>query len=300
MKLSPEQVEHFYDKGYLVAENIFTEEDFAPLIAAIEGYIDRRAHELKAEGKITDLCEGLPFEKRFAGLYAQNRAIENDLDIYNSRLEEMYKFLYNEKFMDVVESIVGSEILCNPIQHLRAKIPTPIIAEGVPEYVHNVPWHQDAATMQEDADPYPIVTFWIPLVDAVEETGCMQVLPNAFRNGYLPHQNYAGLTIVPDKLPDITPQLAACKKGGIVIMSKYTPHRGLPNKADIVRWSLDLRYQPVGTSTGRTFYPDFVTRSRQNPEQVQPNYLQWCADWIVAFEAAKDIKKYRSSIAVAN
>jgi phytanoyl-CoA hydroxylase len=298
MKLQSEQVEQFYNQGYLVVDNVLSEEELAPLIAAIEGYIDRRARELKAAGKIQDLCEGQPFEKRFAGLYAQSREIENDLDIYNSRLEEMYKFLYNEKLMDVVESLVGSEILCNPIQHLRAKIPTPIIAEGVPEYVHNVPWHQDAATMQEDADPYPVVTFWMPLVDAIKETGCMEVLPGAFRAGLLPHQNYAGLTIIPAELPEIKPQAVPCKKGGLVIMSKYTPHRGLPNKSDIVRWSLDLRYQPAGTSTGRSFYPEFIARSRQHPEQVRPDYVQWCADWIVALEAARNIKKYRSSILV--
>ncbi len=298
MKLQNEQVEHFYNQGYLVVDNIFSEEDLAPLISAIEGYIDRRARELKAQGKIQDLCEGQTFEKRFAGLYAQNREIEDDLDIYNSRLEEMYRFLYNDKLMDVVECLVGSEILSNPIQHLRAKVPTPIIAEGVPEYVHNVPWHQDAATMQEDADPYPVVTFWIPLVDAVKETGCMEVMPGAFRSGLLPHHNFAGLTIIPAELPDIKPQPVPCMKGGIVIMNKYTPHRGLPNRSDIVRWSLDLRYQPAGTSTGRSFYPAFITRSREHPEQVQPDYIQWCAEWIAALEAARNIKKYRSSILV--
>lgn len=298
MKLSDEQVEFFNENGYIVVENVFTESDLAPLIADINQFIDRRAKELQAEGHVTDLGEGLPFEKRFAHLYAQTRLIEEGIDIYQSQLAEMYKFLYNDKLLDVVESLVGPEILCNPIQHLRAKIPTPIINSDFPVYRYNVPWHQDAATTQEDADPYKIVTFWIPLVDAMRETGCMEVLPGAFKNGLLQHQNFAGLTIVPEQLPDITPQPVPCPKGGMVIMSKYTPHRGLPNTSDIVRWSLDLRYQAVGTSTGRTFYPDFVARSRENPAQVQPNYAEWCADWVVALEAARDIKKYRAGILV--
>lgn len=79
-------------------------------------------------------------------------------------------------------------------------------------------------------------------------------------------------------------------------MSKYTPHRGLPNLSDKVRWSLDLRYQAVGSSTGRAFYPDFVVRSRKQPELVQPDFENWRRDWIEALEAHKATKKYRSAI----
>ncbi|MDB5078809.1 MAG: hypothetical protein JWP00_733 [Chloroflexi bacterium] len=297
MKLQSEQIEHFFNKGYLVVENVFSPaEDLDPVIAAYAEFIDQRAVELKHQGKIHDLGEGLPFEKRFAVLYAQSHDIEDDLDIMRSRLERMYNFLFNPKLLDVAESLLGSELICSPIQHIRAKIPTKIIAQGVPHYIHNVPWHQDAAVTQEDADPYNIFTFWIPLVDANQETGCMEVLPEAFKLGLLEHENVAGLTIVPSALPDIAPQPVPCKKGGIVIMSKYTPHRGLPNLSDKVRWSLDLRYQAVGSSTGRAFYPDFVVRSRKQPELVQPDFENWRRDWIEALEAHKATKKYRSAI----
>lgn len=299
MKLQSEQIEQFFNKGYLVVEDVFSADDLAPVIAVYDEFIDKRAIELKSQGKIQDLCEGLPFEKRFAALYVQCPQIEDDIDIMRARLEGMYNFLFNEKLLDVAECLVGGEILASPIQHIRAKIPTSIIAEGVPHYIQNVPWHQDAAVTQEDADPYKIFTFWIPLVDATQETGCMEVLPEAFKLGLLQHENIAGLTIVPEELPAITPQPVPCRKGGIVLMSKYTPHHGLANRSDKVRWSLDLRFQAVGTSTGRSFYPDFVVRSRNHPELVQPDFERWNREWEVALVAHKDTRKYRDNIRTA-
>jgi phytanoyl-CoA hydroxylase len=296
MKLTSEQIEHFFSKGYLVVEDVFSPADLAPVINAIDEFIAQRALELKEQGKIQDLCEGQPFERRFASLYAQSKEIETGIDIMQCRLEELYKFLFNDKLLDLAESLLGGELLCSPVQHLRAKIPTSIIAQDVPHYVHNVPWHQDAAVTLEDADPYDIFNFWIPLVDAVKETGCMEVLPEAFKAGLLTHQNVAGLTIVPSELPAITPQPVPSRKGGVVILNKYTPHRGLPNLSNIVRWSLDLRYQKAGTSTGRSFYPEFIVRNREQPEKVQPDYRGWSEAWIEALEAHKDTKKYRSLI----
>lgn len=163
MKLQSEQIAQFFDKGYLVVENVFSPDDMAPVIAAYDKFIAQRAIEVKTQEKIQDIGEGLPFEKRFAALYAQSNEIEEDLDIMRARLEGMYNFLFNEKLLDVAESLLGGEIISSPVQYIRAKIPTNIIADGVPHYIQNVPWHQNASVTLEDADPYNVFTFWIPL-----------------------------------------------------------------------------------------------------------------------------------------
>ena len=69
MKLQSEQIAQFFDKGYLVVENVFSPDDLAPVIAAYDKFIAQRAIELKTQGKIQDICDGLPFEKRFAAIY---------------------------------------------------------------------------------------------------------------------------------------------------------------------------------------------------------------------------------------
>ena len=85
MQLTEEQVRRFREEGYLVAEGVITDEDLAPVIAEYEAWIDDRAKQLLAEGKITDLAEGAEFDTRFARLYAQSPEIGKGLDIMEAR-----------------------------------------------------------------------------------------------------------------------------------------------------------------------------------------------------------------------
>jgi ectoine hydroxylase-related dioxygenase (phytanoyl-CoA dioxygenase family) len=285
MKLSNEQVEQYRRDGYLVVEDVLSDDDLAPVIGAIERHLDARARELYNKGLISNLCEDEPFERRYAGLYRQSKEIGSGLDIMYARQREMFEFLFHPKILDVAASLLGNELTCSPIQHLRAKVPSPL--NSGPDYFQNVPWHQDAAVTLPEADPSEIITFWIPLVDATQETGCMEVMPGVTEIGLLQHQAEGGTQIVPDLLPDVEGRAAECRKGGIVIMNKYTPHRGLPNRSDKVRWSIDLRYQRTGEPTGRPFHPAIVVRSEQNPESVMRDYDRWCELWIDALENSK-------------
>jgi phytanoyl-CoA hydroxylase len=280
MKLTPEQIAQFREEGYLVAEGVVTNDDLAPLIGAYEAWIDRRARQLHAEGKITQLHEDAPFETRFGLLHEQCKEIENGLDIMHARLPEAFHFLRNENLLDAVECLVGPEITCSPIQHIRGKAPAKSSGTGAGYY--NVPWHQDSGVTWDEADHSEIVTCWLALVDATVENGCMEVLPGAWKLGHLTHQAEGGTTIRPDLMPDMAPVAVPVKKGGIVFMHRHTPHRSTPNFTHGVRWSLDMRFQPTGTPTGRPFHPAFVVRSRQNPQSVLTNYEEWNRLWAEA------------------
>lgn len=277
MKLTPEQCEFFRSEGYLVAENVVTAADLQPVIDEYSEWIDRRARELQQQGAIQDLCEAEPFETRFARLYAQSREIAQGMDIMQLRGRAMFEFLRNPNLLDAVESLVGSEITCNPIQHVRAKPPSSLSNEGY----YNVPWHQDMAVTWEEADHSDIITCWIALVDATVENGCMEVIPGVWKQGYLEHHKVNGdTTIHPDALPkEVQPVPVPVKRGGAVFMHRCTPHRSTPNYTEGVRWSLDLRYQPAGTPTGRPFHPEFIARSHANPDRVLTDYDEWRRQW---------------------
>jgi phytanoyl-CoA hydroxylase len=291
MRLTEEQVRTFREEGVLVAEGVLTEDDLAPVIAEYAAWIECRARELAAEGKITELHEDAPFERRAALLYAQTPDIVKDMDIMTVRGAATFAFLHNTRLLDVVETLVGPEITCNPIQHIRAKPPAAVSGAGAGFY--NVPWHQDAGVTWEEADSSDIITCWIALTDATVENGCMEVLPGAWKRGYLTHQAEGGTTIRPDLLPDIPPCAVPVRKGGIVFMHRYTPHRSTPNYSDGVRWSMDLRYQPTGVPTGRPFHPDFVVRSPRNPESVLTDHAEWSRLWIDALANSQGIKAHR-------
>ena len=155
----------------------------------------------------------------------------------------MFEFLHNKNLLDTVESLVGPEITCNPIQHARTKPPTAYEGRTGPSF-HVVPWHQDAGVMMPEAEVSNIVTCWLPLGDATVEMGCMQALPGVSTLGYLSHfkEEAATVTIRPEILPSVEPIDLVCYKGDVVLLNKFTPHRSVPNISDRCRWSLDLRY----------------------------------------------------------
>lgn len=287
MRATLEQIIHFHTHGYVIVEDVLTDADLQPVIDEISEFIDQRARILYNEGKITDLYENEPFERRYAKLYWQCKEIGERMDIMEYRGKAMFNFLNNDNLLDVVECFVGSDVSCNPIQHLRHKLP---VQPGVVHnsYNGNVPWHQDIAVTHPDSDAADIVTFWLPLVDATQETGCMEIIPNIFRKGYLRH--IVGSQVDPEVMPDIEPIVAEVRKGGIVIMNKYTPHRSTDNISDRIRWSLDLRYHKTGNHSGRESQPSFVVRPKS---AVTVDHQEWSRQWKEALDNPKVAQFHR-------
>ena len=274
-RLTEAQIAQFKLDGVLVAEGVLDDADLAPVIAGYERWIDAKARALE----IPDLHTNLPFNKRLAWLYAQNRWIQEGMDVMNARLPEFFTFLHCKNLLDAVQQLLGTpELTASPIQHIRGKV-----ADQAGGSYFNVPWHQDAAVTWEEADHSEILTCWIPLVDATVQNGCMEILPGVWKEGLLPHlAGDGGATIRPDVLPDTPPIIGAVKKGGVIFMHRCTPHHSTPNLTDTVRWSLDLRYQPTGTPTGRPWQPSFVMRSEESPETVEADYAAWDTTWAEA------------------
>jgi hypothetical protein len=62
-------------------------------------------------------------------------------------------------------------------------------------------------------------------------------------------------------------------------MTKCTVHSSLSNHSDHVRFSFDLRYNPIGHATGRGMFPGFVARSRTHPESELRDPEIWTELW---------------------
>ena len=70
------------------------------------------------------------------------------------------------------------------------------------------------------------------------------------------------------------------RPGSVLLMHPRTPHCSWQNStADEVRISMDLRYQPAGTPSGRPQFPSFVARSRSHPETEIRDPGTWRAIW---------------------
>lgn len=291
MNLSTDHFNQFDDEGYVIAEQALSHSDLDPVIHEIEAYIDQRADELYRQGLISERHKEEPFERRLALITQESTAIYDKMDIMHFRGEALFRFLGNDGLMDVVEDLVGTEITCSPIQHLRPKLPGNLksvnndddqtLTSRITENV--APWHQDAQVHLEEADPSFILTVWIPLCDTDEENGCLQIIPRIHKQQMVYWGE--GFGIADEALPGEEILSLPMKKGDVLLMHKLIPHRSIPNCSDTIRWSLDLRYQKTGTPTGRSFYPNFITRSRAHPDFVLSDYETWRRSWEEALEA---------------
>jgi len=280
MSLSDDQIEQFKAQGFLVVEDALQDSDLQPVIDDYEALVDRLASRWLEEGRISQLHADESFERRFAALCADNEELYSEeagtFDIMNARGRGSFHFLHNERLVALMEGILGSEITCSPIQHVRAKLPT---AEGAAN-PHVAPWHQDAQVHTDDADAVFILTVWLPLCDATPENGCLQVIPG-ISTGKTVFWKAEGFGIDDENLPG-EPIDVPMKKGSVLFMHKLTPHGSGPNRTNNIRWSLDLRYQRTGTPTGRAVYPDFPVLSRSNPHSVLTDYEDWDRLWAEA------------------
>ncbi len=139
-----------------------------------------------------------------------------------------------------------------------------------------------------EADDTQQLTVWVAVTEASEENGCLVSVPGSHREGPKVHcanDQIASEPHVPARLLADRPEVALpLTRGGIILFHKMNIHRALPNRSDRLRWSLDLRYHPVGQATGRPAFPGFVARSRADPASELRDPVAWANAWEKARE----------------
>jgi phytanoyl-CoA hydroxylase len=300
--LTPTQVQHFHEQGFLLVEDALDQAaDLQPVLDEYAVVLDEIAERLFLEGALISLHAKLPFAERLIQVCAesgQNFPQHFDFSLPQTGVTcdtpihvgpAVFRLLRNPRLLDVVESIVGSEILSNPVQHIRMKLPRRAVAAGSTNgLVTKIPWHQDNGVVMPEADEGHILTVWLPLNEATVENGCLQVIPGSHRQGIEPHcPTPSGLSI-PNRFLDQERALPVpMRPGSLLLMTQRTMHSSLDNVTDDqVRISMDLRYQPLGEPTGRPAFASagFVARSRAHPELELHDPEVWAANWLATRE----------------
>lgn len=253
----------------------------------ITGEIDKRANELVQAGELSQTFADLSFETRLAAISRETDKVARA--IWNGALAgpAFFGLICHPALLDVAAQLCQTEeLIASSVYRLRPKIPN---------YDYGaVPWHQDSGYFEPYCDNALVLTVWLPLVDATPERGCLWVMPQAHKGDVLTHRGREGKAYlqIPDELlpTDKEPVCVPVPKGGVLLMSNKTPHTSFDNTSDIVRWSMDLRYQSATLPTnalisrlpGETIsdiekgvpvacYPpeaDFLVRSRARPDEV--------------------------------
>ena len=137
--LSRQQLNFFYQEGYLTVPDVFASNDLMPLREELSNVITDTANRLKKENKINELYEHLPFEQRLAAIWRESEEILYPITGrggggYSG--EELFKIISNPKLLHYIEGFVGEEIVGSSVYRIRPKIP--FMDRGI------VPWHQDS------------------------------------------------------------------------------------------------------------------------------------------------------------
>tara|TARA_Y100000588_G_scaffold392638_1_gene505297 strand:+ start:16464 stop:17450 length:987 start_codon:yes stop_codon:yes gene_type:complete len=316
-RLTDEDLEHFEREGFLLVRELFEwETDLRPVWDEYGEVLDRLLDYLVASGEMTSRHEDLPFGKRMTQAYRESGRVlsqyfDCSLPQKGTREDspiwvgpEVFGALSNEKLLDAVEDLIGPEIFSNPVQHIRIKPPQSVLPENRRDprsgYLGGfdagvTPWHQDNGVVLPEADETNMLTVWFPLTRATCENGCLKIIPRSHKDGLLHHcPGVSGLN-VPDSMLDLASEkVVPMEPGDVLFLNRRTCHSSLPNMSDDVRVSFDIRYNPIGQSTGRDVFPGFVARSRAHPETELHDPAAWAQSWYEtrARLAVKNIPAY--------
>lgn len=314
--LSSAELSQFNDRGWLAKRNVYGIETIDALKRSIDTQLDAECRELISMGEMNSVQAhfGAPFDLRFGNivrdlpdfstaqktillamqdLFLTGRVPHAQIDEANGDVpiaDTLLACIRDESLITCIRSIIGDSILGSATFRIRGKVPHWSPGDDLPYFPGEVPWHQDAGYALAHCDDYLSVTCWVPLVKATKENGCMYVYDYPFEKGVATH--YYGradhyLWIEPTDLPKTKPIPVELEVGDVLFMTNMTPHASFRNSTEQTRWSMDLRYAPIGTPSNIDVEPseyleesippyrlacnphegDFIVRNPVAPEQ---------------------------------
>ncbi len=192
--LTDQQINQYLEDGFLPIERLFDPASLDPLIAELNEVVDGWAERYYADGKLGNRFTNEPFERR---LYLIHEAMDGcckelmEAVLGKRKTAGMFHVMTLPGILDVVESLIGPEILVHPQFNSRAKLP---------DKTSIVDWHQDIGFLNPDVMRTFMVNFWLPLVDTNEHNGCLEVIRGSHRSERLPFED-SPENIVPEALP---------------------------------------------------------------------------------------------------
>eukprot|EP00884_Botryococcus_braunii_P019311 jgi/Botrbrau1/6063/Bobra.177_1s0003.1 len=277
--LTKEELQQYWEQGFVVKHNVFTSEELQPSKDAITRCVDQVAKKLHQAGKITDVCEDVDFYHRLTALEAQfpnASVLVHKQGILPPEIADLWGC---KKLMSAARQLLGDDIGGHPVWNVRAKTPQQEQA--------TVPWHQDNAYLHPESWQVHQVTAWIPLCNATHENGCMQVLRRGHRSAKTARHTccVGGTWYVMMDLEDAKASLGVdeevdlvtCEvpQGGVLFLNNLIPHRSTNNLSSGIRWSLDLRWQNPAFPNGFYGLKPSILMAKSDQPEFQPDWKEW-------------------------
>ena len=180
-----------------------------------------------------------------------------------NRVEEYHALKHHPALLGLFERLLGAPVFPHPRVLMRNIFP------ARPEYTTKA--HQDYPNVQGTTEVY---TAWIPLIDCPPEVGGLQVARGSHRLGVLEFGigNGAGGIEILDPLEGRWTG-GPMRVGDVLVFHSLTVHKGVENRSDRLRMSIDCRFQRVRDP----FNPDNASPDGQ-PLAWDDVYAGWRSD----------------------
>ncbi len=178
------------------------------------------------------------------------------------RIESFHTLAFDAGITQIIESLLGPEVLLQPSNIARFIFPTLL--------EHTTPPHQDFPLIQGTER---IWTTWLPLGDCPPTMGGLSVLSGSHKAGVLPMSRSLGAGRLRTHFEKIGGEWVSSpfELGDVLFFYSLTVHRGLPNNSgDRLRLSADFRFQPAA---------DPVMRLVLAPHQGRITWEQVYENW---------------------
>ena len=218
-RLTPEQRDAYNRLGFVKVEGVFTPEEVAEVIAAIDPF------EAAAEQKVREAGGTVSIATADVITFTTHLV---------KRSPPLKAFAAHPFFKDVCHDILADDVRLYWDQSVYKKTGK----------AQEFPWHQDNG--YTFIEPQQYLTFWLPLVDVDEDNGCPWIAPGLHKGGTLDHW----ITPIGFKCLERADDAVAvpAKVGDAIIFSSLSPHRTGPNlKMGTVRKAYILQYSVDGS-----------------------------------------------------
>lgn len=209
-------IKDFFDEhGYYHARGLFAPEE----IATLRTDFDRIVAQLHESNDAVDATwDGGETEK----LARAGDTIFHTHNVQKYSRAWLNAFL-NERFLDVVEEMVGPDILLH-----HSKLFQKPAEAGSP-----FPMHQDWPYFPSEKDS--MIAGIIHVSDATDEMGCLRVYPGSHKLGRIEGADGRRQNDVLDQYPIENANIVEAKAGDVIFFHYFTLHGSMPNRSDQVR-----------------------------------------------------------------
>ncbi|MCY7350249.1 MAG: phytanoyl-CoA dioxygenase family protein [Cytophagaceae bacterium] len=158
--LTPQQLQHYHEQGYVVVPSLFSK-------AEADLLLDTSTSDTVISEKSYELLDASGFKTRLALWYTPGD------DVYGTMSR-------SRRIVSAVEQLLGG-----PVAHYHSKV-----MQKAPRTGGAWEWHQDYGYWYKNGFLFPdMLSVMIALTPSVTENGCLQVLPGSHRMGRVEHLN---------------------------------------------------------------------------------------------------------------